>query len=722
MKKLCLLLAFILLLTGCAPKDPTTAPSGSLPQQTKPGQSNPPEDESNMEMAEKEFNQMLEDLKSFPVNFVYNKVQYKGFDPQYFTEVSHKTSTDGTKRLETIVLSLEETLTVTLEAAYYRGYEAWDYTVYFENTSKNENSGILECVNAIDMEIAGKDAVLKGILGDHGNQYAPYNYDLTAEPVNFTSLAGRATHHYFPYFNLENENGGALFAIGWGGTWQADFTYDEAVGSTRFVGTGTVGMSTYLKPGEVVRTPLIAKVAYYERDEAAAMNIWRRWMVECNLPSTDAQSEGPLAPFSSVMLAYDTGRPNSDGSISEGYDTWKQSIDAYYDHGLTADFRWLDAGWYFDPYGKTVPTDWWGTVGTWDLDTTKWPEGSLLESTTYMREHGTKTFMWFEPERVTHLDGMVANYGYKREWVLSDHGNNNCYLNNLGNAECLAWTLERIITVMDENGIDMYREDFNMDPSIFWSIGDGYEGENRTGITENLYMQGHYALWDGIISYCAENGKCTFVDSCASGGGRNDLETLRRAVPLLRSDSDRTTTELRLAMTTRLVQWIPFTGAVAKESAGQLTNGLVDIYVLRASYLPHYSYQDAYYHNQDTIDWDVLKKGMGEWKEVSKYFYKDFYVLTPQQGVGDTENWTAYEYFDPETDSGVVQAFRKQNCPDSTYMLQFKGVDPDRYYTVRDLDGVNTMAKIKGSMLLKGIPLAAENPRTAIMLFIEPCT
>ena len=26
------------------------------------------------------------------------------------------------------------------------------------------------------------------------------------------------------------------------------------------------------------------------------------------------------------------------------------------------------------------------------------------------------------------------------------------------------------------------------------------------------------------------------IDSCASGGRRNDLETLRRAVPLLRSD------------------------------------------------------------------------------------------------------------------------------------------------------------------------------------------
>ena len=46
-----------------------------------------------------------------------------------------------------------------------------------------------------------------------------------------------------------------------------------------------------------------------------------------------------------------------------------------------------------------------------------------------------------------------------------------------------------------------------------------------------------------------DNGKYTYVDSCASGGGRNDLESMRRGVPFLRSDSDRTTAAIRLAMT-----------------------------------------------------------------------------------------------------------------------------------------------------------------------------
>jgi len=51
-------------------------------------------------------------------------------------------------------------------------------------------------------------------------------------------------------------------------------------------------------------------------------------------------------------------------------------------------------------------------------------------------------------------------------------------------------------------------------------------------MTENLYVQGYLAYWDGLL----QQHPGMLIDSCASGGRRNDLETLRRAVPLLRSD------------------------------------------------------------------------------------------------------------------------------------------------------------------------------------------
>lgn len=52
--------------------------------------------------------------------------------------------------------------------------------------------------------------------------------------------------------------------------------------------------------------------------------------------------------------------------------------------------------------------------------------------------------------------------------------------------------------------------------------------------------------------------------------------------------------------------------------------------------------------------------------------------------------------------------------------MEVKGVKADRYYTVRDIDGTNSIEKIKGSALIKGLPLLADDPRTAMIVYVEP--
>ena len=68
-----------------------------------------------------------------------------------------------------------------------------------------------------------------------------------------------------------------------------------------------------------------------------------------------------------------------------------------------------------------------------------------------------------------------------------------------------------------------------MDPLSFWRDNDA---EDRQGITEIRHVEGYLAYWDELRRRHPE----MLIDTCASGGRRNDLETLRRAVPLLRSD------------------------------------------------------------------------------------------------------------------------------------------------------------------------------------------
>ena len=83
--------------------------------------------------------------------------------------------------------------------------------------------------------------------------------------------------------------------------------------------------------------------------------------------------------------------------------------------------------------------------------------------------------------------------------------------------------------MLTREGIDLYRQDFNIDPLAYWRANDA---PDRQGLTEMRHVEGYLAYWDEL----RRRHPGLLIDSCASGGRRNDLETLRRAVPLLRSD------------------------------------------------------------------------------------------------------------------------------------------------------------------------------------------
>ena len=83
------------------------------------------------------------------------------------------------------------------------------------------------------------------------------------------------------------------------------------------------------------------------RDKSIAMNHWRKWFVNHVMPRNGAKETEPVRPMITNCLALDTGRPNSDGSISEYYGSWKPSLDKYYQESLEMDIRWVDAGWYW---------------------------------------------------------------------------------------------------------------------------------------------------------------------------------------------------------------------------------------------------------------------------------------------------------------------------------------------------------------------------------------
>lgn len=633
-----------------------------------------------------------------PFEFTYNGKIYKGFEGV-----------------------IDGTLKVSVERAVHPDFDEREYTVWFENIS-DKPSAVLEEVFALKTSFRGSSPMLRGCMGDHNNYYSQYCHDLTKEKeISFSSPWGRATHINFPYFDVVHGDGGTRIALGWAGTWEAKFTSKGSI--TTVEAKTSIDLKTVLLPGEKIRTGLIVMLDYKGRSEYESVNKWRRWFMKYNLPKADAQGND-LSPFSTVYFAGDTGLPNSDGSISETYFTWQRTLKVLEHEGLVADFRWFDAGWYSDPAGNFVPYDgsWWSTTGAWIPCQKKWPGKTLLESNEACHALGMKCFVWFEPERTNHVDDLVKYHGYKAEWAVTKNGRH--ITNNIGDPECLNWTLKRIIKMMDENGFDMYREDNNIDPNGHLRLLDEKEEEKtalpRKGISENKFIQGHYALWDGIIAYCRSHGKCTFMDSCASGGGRNDIESMRRAVPVMRSDYDRTSIAMRLQQSSGFNKWIPFHGSSTKETVGQLDNPSLapDLYTVRASLLPIWNESGAWSHNPD-INFGELRRNRAVWKQNSHLLTKDFYELSEWHDRTNTALWTIFAYNDPETRESILLGFRQETCPDAENIVKLPFVDPSVNYLIKDDDSQKETV-IKGSVLANGVSLTLEKPKTSLLWHISP--
>ena len=101
---------------------------------------------------------------------------------------------------------------------------------------------------------------------------------------------------------------------------------------------------------------------------------------------------------------------------------------------------------------------------------------------------------------------------------------------DMGNPDALQWCVLNTLQVLERQGIDYYRHDFNVEPLIFWR---GNDAPDRQGITEIKDVTGFLRYYDELLRH--KPG--LLIDNCASGGQRNDLETMRRSVPLWRSDS-----------------------------------------------------------------------------------------------------------------------------------------------------------------------------------------
>ena len=580
----------------------------------------------------------------------------------------------------------------------YSTYPALEWTVYFKNTGK-DSTPILENIQGLDArwERDGEgEFVLHGNKGDWltADSFAPYSEPLERLSVKtVASAGGRPTNHAWPYFNLQFPGGGVLVAIGWPGQWASSFVRDGNAG-LRIV-AGQEGTHLVLKPGEEIRSPLAALVFWQGRDLVSAQNLWRRWMLTHNLPRTvDGMLPPPQIVACSSHQFVEMTKANEENQ--------KLFISRFLEEGMKLDYWWMDAGWYPLPGGD------WEKTGTWEPDKARFPDG-LRAISDYAHAKGVKIITWFEPERVGDTNSWLATN--HPEWLLGGpHESTMGRLLNLGDPAALKWLTDYIDRVLTEQGIDLYRQDFNVDALGYWRTNDP---PDRQGMTENLYVQGYLAYWDAL----RQRHPQLIIDSCASGGRRNDLETMRRAVPLLRCDylfepSSQQCHHRQLA------QWLPYHGSAYKVgNAGWHYKGSpqdIEAYGYRSIMSP--SLNISFDMRKKDLNYELARRLFAQLKQIGPNFFGDFYPLMNFSLTDYT--WMAWQYDRPESGEGMVQVFRR---PDSLYVSAYfplRGLDPAAEYELTNFD-VDGITRVSGRELMEqGITVEIQDkPGAAVIVY-----
>ena len=281
---------------------------------------------------------------------------------------------------------------------------------------------------------------------------------------------------------------------------------------------------------------------------------------------------------------------------------------------------------------------------------------------------------------------------------------------NLGNVAARQWLTNHVDRLLTEQGIDLYRQDFNMDPLEFWRAADG---PDRQGITENKHICGYLAYWDELL----RRHPGMLIDSCASGGRRNDLETMRRAVPLWRSDYAYEAIGHQ-CMTYGISLWLPYhgTGTVASAAAPYYGGGFtaVEPYAFWSNTAP--SLGCGIDIRVREIDYNALRRLYTQWRLLSRFYYADFYPLTPYNQ--DDRQWIAWQFNAPEQGKGAVQAFRRPQSPLEETRLRLRDLDPDAVYTATRLTASDTIRATGRELMSAGLPVVLKTkPAADVVLY-----
>lgn len=630
-----------------------------------------------------------ESPQQLPLSFQYGGQAVHGIPTNWHPEVTVR-EIDHNITEATVVAISPEGVELKVICKRYSDYAAAEFVGFFTNRS-DKDSPLLQDIR-FRGEFPGSNATLYHGNGDTWLEdgYEWWYTDLSHHGRTLSPVGdGTSCNGAFPYMRLLFENCGINIAVGWSGTWIAELAQKD--GAVQF-SSGQKRCHMVIHPGETMRLPSLTLVAY-QGNEDAGRNTWRHFYFDHIIPK-------PIAPKYCMHLFGAQGKPEFTGATEENQ---LAALEAYLEKGIKPDVWWIDAGWY--------PCDFeWNTLGNWYPNPQHFPNG-LKPIGDACKRNGMDFLLWFEPERVR---AGTKFYNEHPDWLLhyteADGKEGLNSLTNLGDPACCDYVIDLLDGIIKESGVSIYRQDLNGGANFRnCFVGRAWrenETTHRIGALENLHIQGYYRMWDSLL----QRNPGLLIDSCASGGRRNDIETMRRSVTLHYTDVGYGHHPIKLKQHRQMFEWIPYFRAHNQNwwndeiSSYDYTERLPDRYAYYVAMAPALTDMTRFDAGEKAF---ALAKEMQEiWRKAAPYMLgTDYYPLTECRKFA--EDFYAAQFVDPATEHGFVHMVNGAAATKSEFTLHLKGLDATASYLITSAEEKRSW-KQTGAQLMAGFAVTMQ--------------
>jgi alpha-galactosidase len=626
---------------------------------------------------------------ALPISFRYDGADSASLLDAWAVEHGEPVTSDGTTVRSVTYRDPATNLVCSFDITNFDNFPAIEWLPRFTNEGDSDTP-IISDVLALDTLFPFDEEPIR-IHSANGSLCAMDDFAPTVSTLQFPkqlrmgSEGGRSSSGAFPFFNAEWDNHGVIGSIGWTGNWDAVFELveDRCLHMT----AGMRELNLRLHPGESIRMPRILLV-FWENDRLHGHNVLRQLIVKHHSPQLCEDS--PVnQPVPSTQQALPARQALPVPPLS--WAVWGENEDERQlakvrwmtENDIEIDNFWIDAGWHGDTVKTEKPTvfntAWGDHVGNWWPNKANYPDG-LGSIGKLAGENGMRFTLWFDTERVYKDTQFVREHP---EWLLGPDGD--YYMIDLGNPEACAAITDIISSVISENNVTLYRQDFNMDPERYWRDADP---SDRRGMNEIRHIEGLYAFWDELL----RRHPGLIIDNCASGGRRIDLETISRSIPLWRSDYQCFRGFDLIGMQSQthgLSLWVPFSAGACDRAEDAAFRSAILPGIVITTDVAGPDEPEGYRTPWDAYPVEWLRRMTHEQRAVKDYASGDFYPLLEFSLARDA--WCAWQFDRPDLGEGCVIVLRRPDSPFASMELRLRGIDPDERYDVYSFDDSTSM-------------------------------